>query len=75
MADEERPHPCDEFARLARLSHCLDEMRYPMQISRDEANDELIILRVEPIARKADVVGKVLRPISHSDLSMLAQDL
>src|SRR5579863_2115635 len=75
VAEKERAHSLDEFARLARLPHGLHEVRQRMELATDEADHELAIRGVEPVTGQTDIVGELLRPVGHPDLRVLAEYL
>ena len=50
-ADEERSHVADELGGLPRATHRLDDMRQRVEVPAHKANDELMILRIEPVTR------------------------
>src|SRR4051812_3759820 len=74
-ADEERPHLRDELARLSRLPHRLNEMRERMQLLADEADHELVVAGVDPVAREANVVRELLLAVGHAEGGVLAKDM
>ena len=71
VADEERAHLLDELARLPRLAHRLHQVRQRVKVPPDQADDELVVARVEPVAREADVVRQLLRAVRHPELRVL----
>src|SRR5512132_4640233 len=56
VPDEEGPHLGDELRRLPRLAHRLHEVAERVQILADEADDELVVLGVDAMARESNVV-------------------
>src|ERR1700742_3250197 len=74
VAHEERPHLHDELGGLPRAAHGLDHVGERVQLLADEPDDELVVVRVEPVAREADVVGQVGRAVGLPDLRVLAHD-
>jgi hypothetical protein len=75
VSDEEGSHFLDEFARLPRLSHRLNEVGDWMQLAAHQSDDELVVGAVEAVASKADVMRQVLRSVRHTDLRMFPQNL
>ena len=73
-AHEERAHLGDELRGLAGLAHGLYEMRERVQGGADQADDELVVGGVEPVACESDVVGEILLPVGEADRRVLAQD-
>src|SRR5215217_7949441 len=55
-ADEERSQPFQVQRGLLRLPHRLDQRRERIQILADQADDEVVVVLVETVAREADVV-------------------
>jgi len=59
---------------LLRLPHRLHDRRERIQILADEADDEVVVVFVEAVARQADVVRVVARAERHADRAVLGED-
>ena len=74
VADEERAHLAMNslVCRVLRIACTRCESGWSSRA--DEADDELVVARVEPVAREANVVRQLLRAVRHANLRVLAQD-
>ena len=56
--DEERPEPLEMERGLLRLAHPLDDDRERMQLASEQADDEVVVVVIEAVAREPDVVAE-----------------
>ena len=73
-ADEERPETLEMERRLLRLAHPLDDDRERVQLGPEQADDEVVVVAVEPVAREPDVVAEPGSAEGHPDAPVLHED-
>src|SRR5450432_819912 len=73
-AHEKWPHLRDELGRLPRAAHGLHHVRQRVEIFADQADHELVVIGVEPMASEAHVVGEILRAVGFADARVLTHD-
>src|SRR6187401_820595 len=73
-ADEKRAEPIEVERGLLSLSHHLNDCGEGVQILSDQANDEVVVVAIESVARQTDIVDVVCGTELHSDLAVLGQD-
>src|SRR5512138_1595512 len=71
---EERAHFFHVFSCLARTAHGLHYVRKGVQIRPEQPDDEVIVVRIEPVACQANVMGKVLVAVGAPNAAMLSHD-
>src|SRR5437764_4594236 len=74
VAHEEGAERLEVLRGLRGLSHGLDEVRERMELAPDEADDEVVVVDVEPVAGEADVVGEVGVAVGATQDAVLADD-
>src|SRR3989475_12666992 len=74
VTDEERPERLDVLRGLGRLPHGLHEVRERMELAAHEADDEIVVVDVEPVAGQADVVGEVGVAVGAAQHAVLPDD-
>src|SRR4051812_27838439 len=73
-ADEERTQAVEVERGLLRLAHRLDHRGQGKQLLADQADDEVVVVAIEAMARQAYVVRQVSCPERHADRAVLCQD-
>src|SRR3954465_3180770 len=73
-ADEERTQTVEIERSLLRLAHRLDDGGEREEILTDEPDDEVVVVTVESVAGKADVVDIVRSTEGHADRAVLGED-
>src|SRR5262245_8191 len=74
MADEEGPHRLNVFSSLASLSHGLNDVRQGVELSTHQTNHELVVMRIEPVAGEADIVGEVSLSVGLSNHAVFSEN-
>src|SRR3954463_9487208 len=73
-AHEKRPEPLEIERRLLRLPHRLDDRRERKQLFSEQADDEVVVVLVEPMTGRADVVRETRGAEGHADGAVLRED-
>src|SRR5436190_7544970 len=72
--DEKRSEPFEVQRRLLRGPHHLYDRRERVEILPDEADDEVVVVLVEAVARQPDVVRVVAGAERHADGAVLGEN-
>src|SRR4051812_39649933 len=73
-ADEERAQPVEVQRRLLGLPHALDDHRERLQLRADETDHEVVVVLVQSVTGKADVVAEPCAAEGLADSRVLHQD-
>src|SRR5262245_63534660 len=73
-SDKKWPEALEIQRRLLRPAHRLHDRRQRIEILPEQADDEVVVVLVEAVAREADVVGIVADAERHADCAMLGED-
>ena len=60
MSDKERPQRLQILRRLDRFSHRLHQVRQRVELATDQADHEVVVVRVDAVTGEADVADDIL---------------